>query len=48
MILGTEPRVRTMVELMERGSEIDRPLPSHAPSPVDSCAESYAVASESM
>ncbi len=47
MILGTEARVRPMVELVERGTGIDlsgqvtRPL-------VDSDEDDYDVASESM
>ena len=47
MILGTEARVRPMVELVERGTGID--LSEHVTRPsVDSDEETYEVASESM
>ncbi len=39
MILGTEARVRTLVEIVERDTGTDR---------VDSDEETYEVASESM
>jgi len=47
MILGTEARVRPMVELVERDTDID--LSEHVIRPlVDNDEETYEVASESM
>ena len=46
MILGTEARVRTLVELLEPGSGID--LSGHQTWPSDHREEAYEVASESM
>ena len=47
MILGTEARVRTLVELVESGSGIDVSERETWPSP-DHREETYGVASESM
>ena len=53
MILGTEPRVRTMVNLVERSRDVElaprptSPVRDHR-SPVEGLDDSYTVASESM